>query len=68
MPNLTTTILQSAQNYPLVKKKIWLACSGGRDSMGLAWAVFQLYQQGKIEFSPHLICFINKEKLTFLHI
>ncbi len=55
MSNLTNSILQSVQNHPIRNKKIWLACSGGRDSIGLAWAVFLLYQQGKIDFSPHLI-------------
>ncbi len=55
MSNLTNSILQSTENYPLANKKIWLACSGGRDSMALAWAVFTLYRQGKIEFCPYLI-------------
>ncbi len=44
------TLLQSALNHPLAGKRIYLACSGGRDSMALAWATLRLYQAGKLDF------------------
>ena len=36
-------------------RRIWLACSGGRDSLVLAALCLQLYQQGKLPFLPQLL-------------
>lgn len=57
MPTLTTTLMQSFQKHAsqLTGKRVWLACSGGRDSMVLAYLTHQLYLQGELPFSPQLI-------------
>lgn len=36
-------------------RRIWLACSGGRDSLALAALCLQLYRQGKLPFLPQLL-------------
>ncbi|MGM8889015.1 tRNA lysidine(34) synthetase TilS, partial [Psychrobacter sp. 1U2] len=36
-------------------RRIWLACSGGRDSLALAALCVQLYRQGKLPFLPQLL-------------
>ncbi len=51
---IENTLLQSAHNHPLAGKRIYLACSGGRDSMALAWATLRLYQAGKLGFCSTL--------------
>ena len=35
--------------------RIWLACSGGRDSLALAALCLQLYHHGKLPFLPQLL-------------
>lgn len=36
-------------------RRVWLACSGGRDSLALAEVCHQLYQQGQLPFLPQLL-------------
>ncbi|WP_423813325.1 tRNA lysidine(34) synthetase TilS [Psychrobacter sp. 219-2-C] len=36
-------------------RRVWLACSGGRDSLALAALCVQLYQQGELPFLPQLL-------------
>lgn len=36
-------------------RALYLACSGGRDSLALAWACLSLYQQGKLDNLPILL-------------
>ena len=36
-------------------RRLWLACSGGRDSLALAALCVQLYRQGKLPFLPQLL-------------
>ncbi|MBB3106638.1 tRNA(Ile)-lysidine synthase [Psychrobacter luti] len=36
-------------------RRLWLACSGGRDSLALAALCVQLYHQGKFPFLPQLL-------------
>ncbi|SNT71297.1 tRNA lysidine(34) synthetase TilS [Psychrobacter sp. LV10R520-6] len=54
---LATALLNSvAESYDqLHGRRIWLACSGGRDSLALAALCLQLYQQGKLPFLPQLL-------------
>lgn len=54
---LRATIKQSFTQYSkqMLGKRIWLACSGGRDSLALAHIMHQLYQQGQLPFCPQLI-------------
>ncbi len=59
---IESTLLQSAHNHPLAGKRIYLACSGGRDSMALAWATLRLYQAGKLDF-----CFTSPPTLIHVH-
>lgn len=49
--------MQSFQQHAsqLTGKRVWLACSGGRDSMALAYLIYQLYLQGDLPFAPQLI-------------
>lgn len=55
--NLLNAYSQSYQNHAhlLTGKRVWLACSGGRDSMALAFASLQLYLQGVLPFCPQLV-------------
>lgn len=54
---LAAALLQSVEQYfkPLTGKKVWLACSGGRDSLALAAICAQLYHQNRLPFLPHLL-------------
>lgn len=54
---LAAALLQSVEQHfdQLKGKKVWLACSGGRDSLVLAAICAQLYHQGRLPFLPHLL-------------
>ena len=54
---LALVLLASMEShYPkLHGRRIWLACSGGRDSLALAAHCLQLYRQGKLPFLPQLL-------------
>lgn len=54
---LAATLLTSIADYSeqLQGRRIWLACSGGRDSLALAALCVQLYHQGKLPFLPQLL-------------
>lgn len=54
---LATALLSSANEYSpqLRGRRIWLACSGGRDSLALAALCSQLYRQGQLGFLPQLL-------------
>ena len=55
--NLAKSLLNSLAEYgeQLHGRRIWLACSGGRDSLALAALCVQLYWQGKLPFLPQLL-------------
>ncbi len=55
---LADALLESVAQYrtQLQGRRIWLACSGGRDSLALAALCLQLYRQGKLPFLPQLSC------------
>ena len=55
--HLATALLSSMAEYgeQLHGRRLWLACSGGRDSLALAALCVQLYQQGKLPFLPQLL-------------
>ncbi|MEK6220444.1 MAG: tRNA lysidine(34) synthetase TilS [Psychrobacter cryohalolentis] len=55
--NLAKALLTSMAEYgeQLQGRRIWLACSGGRDSLALAALCVQLYQQGRLPFLPQLL-------------
>ena len=54
---LAKALLSSLAEYSeqLHGRRIWLACSGGRDSLALASLCVQLYQQGELPFLPQLL-------------
>ncbi|MGP9599131.1 tRNA lysidine(34) synthetase TilS [Psychrobacter sp. AOP42-A1-21] len=54
---LAVAFLDSMAEYSeqLHGRRIWLACSGGRDSLALAALCVQLYRQGKLSFLPQLL-------------
>ena len=54
---LATTLLESVAEYreQLYGRRIWLACSGGRDSLALAALCLQLYRRGELPFLPQLL-------------
>ena len=54
---LAAALLDSAAEYSpqLQGRRIWLACSGGRDSLALAALCVQLYRQAKLPFLPQLL-------------
>ena len=54
---LAEALLSSLAEYgeQLHGRRLWLACSGGRDSLALAALCVQLYQQGKLPFLPQLL-------------
>ncbi|TXD97184.1 tRNA lysidine(34) synthetase TilS [Psychrobacter frigidicola] len=54
---LENTLLASVAEYheQLHGRRIWLACSGGRDSLALAALCLQLYRQGRLPFLPQLL-------------
>ena len=55
--HLAEALLNSLANYAeqLHGRRLWLACSGGRDSLALAALCVQLYRQGKLPFLPQLL-------------
>lgn len=55
--DLAQALLSSMTEYgaQLHGRRIWLACSGGRDSLALAALCVQLYHQGKLPFLPQLL-------------
>jgi tRNA(Ile)-lysidine synthase len=55
--NLAKALLTSISEYgeQLQGRRIWLACSGGRDSLALAALCVQLHWQGKLPFLPQLL-------------
>lgn len=55
--NLAEALLGSMAEYgsQLHGRRIWLACSGGRDSLALAALCVQLYYQGRLPFLPQLL-------------
>ena len=54
---LAEALLSNLAEYgeQLHGRRVWLACSGGRDSLALAALCVQLYQQGKLPFLPQLL-------------
>ncbi len=54
---LQQALLNSLHQYAaqLQGRRIWLACSGGRDSLSLAWMCRQLFDKGRMPFLPQLI-------------
>lgn len=54
---LTQVLLNSFEQYKrqLLGRRIWLACSGGRDSLSLAHLCQQLFKAGKLPFLPQLL-------------
>jgi len=54
---LATALLSSMSEYSdqLHGHRLWLACSGGRDSLALAALCVQLYRQGKLPCLPQLL-------------
>lgn len=54
---LADALLASIDEYrdQLRGRRIWLACSGGRDSLALAALCLQLYRQGRLPFLPQLL-------------
>lgn len=54
---LAAALLRSLADYrqQLRGRRVWLACSGGRDSLALAALCVQLYQQGRLPFVPQLL-------------
>ena len=54
---LAEALLSSLAEYgeQLHGRRLWLACSGGRDSLALAALCVQLYQQSKLPFLPQLL-------------
>ncbi|MGE6244616.1 tRNA lysidine(34) synthetase TilS [Psychrobacter proteolyticus] len=54
---LATALLSSMSVYSdqLHGRRLWLACSGGRDSLALAALCVQLYRQGKLPCLPQLL-------------
>lgn len=54
---LAEALLSSLAEYgeQLHGRRIWLACSGGRDSLALAALCVQLYRHGKLPFLPQLL-------------
>lgn len=55
--HLAEALLTSLAEYgeQLHGRRLWLACSGGRDSLALAALCVQLYRQGKLPFLPQLL-------------
>ena len=54
---LAEALLSSLLEYgaQLQGRRVWLACSGGRDSLALAALCVQLYRHGKLPFLPQLL-------------
>ena len=54
---LAQVLLSSFEQHKrqLLGRRIWLACSGGRDSLSLAHLCQQLFNAGKLPFLPQLL-------------
>lgn len=54
---LAAALMTSVAEYlpQLQGRRIWLCCSGGRDSLALAAICLQLYQQNQLPFLPQLL-------------
>ncbi|WP_394209939.1 tRNA lysidine(34) synthetase TilS [Psychrobacter piscatorii] len=54
---LADALLDSMSDYSeqLHGRRLWLACSGGRDSLALAALCVQLYRQGRLPCLPQLL-------------
>lgn len=54
---LFQALVNSLQTHysQLQGRRIWLACSGGRDSLSLAYLCQQLYRSGQLSFLPQLL-------------
>lgn len=54
---MLTTLLRAFDHYSkkMIGCTLYLACSGGRDSLSLAYGCYLLYQAGKIERLPILL-------------
>ena len=54
---LAQVLLNSFEQHKrqLLGRRIWLACSGGRDSLSLAHLCQQLFEAGKLPFLPQLL-------------
>ena len=54
---LADALLDSISDYSeqLHGRRLWLACSGGRDSLALAALCVQLYRQGRLPCLPQLL-------------
>ncbi|MGO1857060.1 MAG: tRNA lysidine(34) synthetase TilS, partial [Psychrobacter sp.] len=54
---LATALVSSTVEHgeQLKGRRVWLACSGGRDSLALAALCVQLYRQDKLPFLPQLL-------------
>ena len=54
---LAEALLKSLAEYgeQLHGRRVWLACSGGRDSLALAALCVHLYRHGKLPFLPQLL-------------
>ena len=54
---LATALVSSMSEYSdqLHGRRLWLACSGGRDSLALAALCVQLYRQGRLPCLPQLL-------------
>ncbi|WP_348549024.1 tRNA lysidine(34) synthetase TilS [Psychrobacter sp. KFRI-CH2-11] len=54
---LAQALLSSLTEYSaqLHGRRVWLACSGGRDSLALAALCVQLYHRGRLPFLPQLL-------------
>ncbi len=54
---LAEALLSSVGDYhqSMQGHRIWLACSGGRDSLALAALCLQLYRKGELPFLPQLL-------------
>ncbi|MDV2859506.1 tRNA lysidine(34) synthetase TilS [Psychrobacter sp. CAM01] len=55
--DLAQALLSSLIEYgaQLHGRRVWLACSGGRDSLALAALCVQLYHHGRLPFLPQLL-------------
>jgi|GEM_PF-205767 len=55
--DLAQALLSSLTEYStqLHGRRVWLACSGGRDSLALAALCVQLYHHGRLPFLPQLL-------------
>ncbi|WP_410471605.1 tRNA lysidine(34) synthetase TilS [Faucicola mancuniensis] len=66
MPNILTTIQKSYQQYCSTHTNIYIACSGGRDSMALLYACFLLKLPISVLHINHKIQAISDEWQTLV--